>query len=453
MNKNKIILLVITWVIVLLLWLLLSSLKNWASAPVNTYSNIKEYTIWIVWDEKQKFDEFLSTFKAKNPKYANTNIVVESFPDYNDYYYTLVWAFLSWKAPDLFVLNNGEKKSVFEEQIMWLDPALVDPDKMSSDFEPVFANDLIMQAEIEGEDWVIKKVDFVKWVPLGYESLWIFYSFRNFKGMDLSTWAWVNDSISKLKESNEDIITVWLGNWSTVVWASDIITQFFIQNWLKALDEVTDKKMLQSFYSYMMYWTESLWNNYNKRFNDLLESNKNNLDLFSRWEVALVLGYPSLLNEIDKNWFNKSFLRASPIPQNSKNWWESLVNYNYFVMNKNSINMDLSKDLMTYFFSEEGEKEYLKNFPYYLPAHLSLLQDRLDEKLDNKYNLEYWNFYNREALLVSFDKKNKVLYDEKMISILDSFDNYKFLFEKFQKSLLCSYNKMINFEWLSIKCE
>jgi hypothetical protein len=57
------------------------------------------------------------------------------------------------------------------------------------------------------------------------------------------------------------------------------------------------------------------------------------------------------------------------------------VNYNYFVINKNTLNLDLSLALISYFSSKEGQQKYLDIFPYYMPSMLSLLEKRLEENI------------------------------------------------------------------------
>jgi len=454
MNKNKIIFSIIWWVLLLLLFLWVSSLKTWPKKNTTWHINVNNFTIWIVNDEINKFQDFLAKFKANNPKYANTNFTVESFPSYSEYYYSLIWAFLKWTAPDIFVLNNNEKTSIFEEQILWIDPDIFNPNDLSKDFEPVFTSDLILKTEIDlwWDEWK-QTIEFIKWVPMWYETMWMFYSFRNFKWRNLSTWAWLNDAVSRLVKKRSDFIPVALWNWRTIISSYDIITSILVQSWVIWLDSMDDKSIKQSFYTYQSFGDLNWSNKYNKLYSEILKKWYSNLDLFSQDKVGLVIWYPRLINEINNKWFNKKFLRASPFPQSNASDWTILINYNYFVMNKNSNYTELWKELIKYFSSESWEKEFLKQFPYYLPAHLSLLSRKLDEKIHPGFWVKLWNFYNDNAQLVSFDKKNKVLYDEEIINVLDDNVNYVDLYKHFRKILLCKYWKMINQEWLSRSCE
>jgi len=80
-------------------------------------------------------------------------------------------------------------------------------------------------------------------------------------------------------------------------------------------------------------------------------------------------------------------------PTYTPNSGNILVDYNYFVINKNTQNMGLSQDLMRYFASEVGQKSYLDIFAYYLPSRLSLLQERLEKNIKDGYPLKYKDFY------------------------------------------------------------
>jgi ABC-type glycerol-3-phosphate transport system substrate-binding protein len=60
----------------------------------------------------------VNNFKAVKTEYSKKNIKVESFTSYEDYSLALMSAIASDKTPDVFVLNNNEKQSVFTNQIV-----------------------------------------------------------------------------------------------------------------------------------------------------------------------------------------------------------------------------------------------------------------------------------------------------------------------------------------------
>ena len=93
MNKNKIIFAIIGAIFLVVLILLALNLRS--TEPTRTNVNTGEgFNIWLLQDEVEDFNEFLRKFKESNPQYANkTNINVESFSDYDSYFYSLVAAF------------------------------------------------------------------------------------------------------------------------------------------------------------------------------------------------------------------------------------------------------------------------------------------------------------------------------------------------------------------------
>jgi ABC-type glycerol-3-phosphate transport system substrate-binding protein len=182
-------------------------------------------------------------------------------------------------------------------------------------------------------------------------------------------------------------------------------------------------------------------------------SNKNNLDLFSRWEIAMVIWYPRMLFDINEKWFRKSALYAKPFPWYFDGSWKSLVNYNYFVINKNTKNENAAISFLQYLNSDKWELAYLKKFPYYLPARVSLEEDVLDMPIIEWYNIKLEDFNNTSLEKASFDKKIKLIYDREIQDILDDKFNYLNKFMNMRDSLICKFNKIINFEWLSISCK
>jgi ABC-type glycerol-3-phosphate transport system substrate-binding protein len=60
----------------------------------------------------------IENFKKVNSEYSKKKIKIEMFKNYSDYNLALMSAIISNKAPDVFVLNNNEKDSIFSNQIM-----------------------------------------------------------------------------------------------------------------------------------------------------------------------------------------------------------------------------------------------------------------------------------------------------------------------------------------------
>lgn len=444
MSKNKIIFLILWFFVLLFLIFIFLTLNS--NKVKNKDSSVKNaFTIWIYQDDSVKFWDFLKDFQEKNTQYKEKNFNIVSFNDYEDYFNTLVWAFLNWKWPDMFVLNNWDSK-FFDNQISWIESSVVDTSTFRNNYEVVFSNELIETRDV---DW--KSVEYLRWVPLWYEILWMFYNFRELKWKNLKTWWYINDAIKELSSIKTPVI--WLWNGSTVYDIADIITQFFVQDWFKNLNDLTINNAKNPLWRYFLFWDSKFDNKYDNSFQQLVSTSKNNLDMFSSWELEMVIWYPRMLEEINKRWYGKSFLRATTFPSYSEDKSSMLVNYNYFVVSKNTTNYDLSMSLIKYFASPEWQKKYLETFPYYFPSMISLLKDRLEENISKDYVIKYKDFYNSSFDLVTFDKSNKYIYDKDIVNILDNSTNSQELFENFRKKVLCIWNKML-WQWdMSASCK
>ena len=457
MNKNKIIFIIISIIIaILVFWgvfLLNSSSKNTA----NKSKTAGDFVIWTYGLDKTKLDEVVKWFKSKAKNYESKNIVVENFANYDDYKETLLSSIISWKAPDIFLLNNFEK-SYLENSVLWINPSAVNPNDFRKNYKTFFVDNLVK----ETTDQDGKKVEFVMGIPVWYETLGIYYNRKfNVKASDLWSWAWVGNFIDYLKERNPEIVPLWIMN-STIDNNSDVMTQFFMlsESSPVTLDKVSEVWVKEAFGSYQTYFnqvkTSSASDNPTEtQYYDGQNSWKTNLELFSEWNEAMLVGYPSMINALDEAWFNSAYLFAEPFPHYFSWKWKTLAKYSYFVVNKNTKNETLAFDFLTYLSSEEWAKTFLGQFTYLLPAMVTLEQDKLWEKIHPSYNLTLSDFYKGwdDSLLSSFDKWIEISYDQELKNILK--DNYGYLekFKKFQKVILCKYKKIYNIEDLSVDCE
>ena len=445
MNRNKKIFIVI--LVLLLLWtiiLVFNALfwdKQWNKIKEKTRS---ELVVWLLYDDASKFRDFFKKFKEKNKQYKNENIIVETFYNYDTYFYSLASAFSKWVWPDIFVLNNNEK-SVLEEHVIWINPSIISPNDFRKRYKWVFADDLIQESKL----W---KKDFLVWIPIWYESLGIFYNRRYFRADDFKTWWDLENKIADMNRKWDDIIPLWIWNWSTVALSYEIITQLFILDWawwLANLSQWNMKKAMDLFFD--------LWNKIPRTpYNSILQfsSSKNNLDLFSKWEISAIIWFPRTLEEIDRRWYWENFLLATPFPRlSSKSKWKTFINYNYFVINKNSLKKELSTDILKYMFTKEWSISYLNKMSYYLPAMMSLEDVMVEWNINPDYNIVYKNFYDRSTVLTSFDKWNKLIYDNQIINLLDAYPDSYNLLEKFKNKLICLTKKSITLQNLSTPCE
>ena len=443
MNNRKLIFWVIAWVLVIGLLLFLIIAKTSQSTKRTQVSSWK-FQIWTVWDSKIKFEEFLTSFKSDNRWISNVSYTITNFPNYKDYSIALNSAIIKWKTPDVFVLNNNEQ-SLFEEKILAISNENIDIHKFRQNYKTIFSDDLIV------DDWEWEeKVSYLKWIPVGYETLWIFYNKRfRLKPSDFVSISSLKSAIIKVERLGVIPIAIW--NWSTIINSPDLLAQQFLLNKVKSLKDANDTKIKQTLSEYTNYW---VWdNNYNSLFPSDKYDIKNNIELFVDKEVAAIVAYPRAIIKLQSNWFSNSFLSAAAYPH-SYSWdGPSLANYNFFVINKDTKQKNVALTLLSYLNSEKWANAYLKKFKYYLPAQLKLEEKLANEKISNFYDsIQLRDFYSDEPLS-SFDKWNKVMYDEKIINILDDFNSPLSTFENLQTSILCNSKKILHLENLTASCE
>jgi len=443
MNKKKIFFLAILWFFVLIIVLIVSFINWWEKTDIwnKTSGNFK---IWILNDSVDDFSLYIEDFK-KASWVINFAPKIESFDNYDEYNSALASAIIKGEAPDLYMLNNNEK-SIFLENAIWIDPEVISPDDLRTYFKPFFWDDLILSTWVDD----LKK-EFLVWIPFWFETLGLYFNFRRINDVKkLNNFPNIENYITELHDSKPELTALWIWRWTTVENSSDIITQFIMSDQVKDLSMVNSSNIKNVFSEYFNFAT---WdNNYSQFDISLKQEWKTNLDSFIDEDVGMIFGYPRLLSKIDEKWFSKSTLMVTNFPD-FINETEKLVNYNYFVLNKDSQNKQPAYEFMKYIFSEEWEKAYLNHFKYYIPARISVYSDVKDRKISDSFNIKLKDFYNSEAIYSSFDKWLKTVYDKEITILLDDEINYLTNVSRFIESLKCKSSKIIKLEKLSESCE
>jgi ABC-type glycerol-3-phosphate transport system substrate-binding protein len=408
-------------------------------------------SVWIIADSKDVFQQIVSDFKAQNKEFWSANVNIESFSNLEEYNLALSSSFVKGKSPDIFVLNSNES-SQFEDQITGLSPTIFNPQDFRKNFKEFFGEALIKSTPNPTGDKSAAPIEFVVWIPVWYETLGIFFNRRFFQAKDMTSWSNISEAARLISEKNSTMIPIALWNGSVTPYASDIISQFFLLDGFSSLEAVEWKKMKESLATYLSYGDANGDNKFNTRTTELINSGKNALHMFSRDDTAAVVGYPRMINDIEALWFKKTFLLATPFPHYSLTDGKTLVNYNYFVINKNTKNYAFSEKFLTYLASETWAKKYLSVYPYYLPAMINLEAELFSQKIHPSFNIVLKDFYS-DTTFWTFNKSVWYLYDTEMIKVLDDSVNAISRFEIVKKILLCKSKKILNLSNLSIKCE
>ena len=437
-NRNKIILFIVWWILIFfIVVMLIIMLFNQKSREKKTANN-ENFTIWMVWDSAERSTDLIDGFK----KFSKTkkDVVIESFNNYEEYSYALTNAIANGTAPDVFVLNSNEKESIFQWQTTWIEPDIVNPNSFRKDYKTFLSDQLIAKTD--------KWVDYLVWMPVWYEVLWVFYNRRFVNGSDVDSASSLRSAVKKLKEKNPDSIPVAIWNWAAVDFAEDIATQFILTAWENRSIEQLDRKAIQKWlWNYVDFWDEEWDNKYNTRLEEMKIAKQTWVDLFSKGETLIIAGYPRLIEKISDKWFSSNFLAAAPFPNEWEKSWKALVNYNYFVINKDTNKLDVANLFMQYLFSNDWIKTFLEAYPYYLPAVSEFDKWNEEQKIHKNYNIRIADFYNDSLEYTTFDKWLKTDYDEKLKAMLDNERTVIDEFSKLQKVTNCRTSKIFSQLW------
>lgn len=450
MNKNKLIFIII-WIL-FLVWLAITFTVLNKSIDDKNKNAKWDFTIWTYGLDKENMTKLIQEFKDANSAYKSKNIVAENFSSYSDYKQTLISAFISWKAPDVFLLSNFEKWYL-ENHALWINPETLKTNDFRKNYKGFISDDLIREAK--GSDW--KTVEFVAWIPVWYETLGVYYNKRfNIKSWDLNSWSSVRTLIEDLNRRNSDLKAIWVSDFKSSRVYSDVISQFFLlwdtSNSFKDISDTSIKEAFENYYSY--FWSKTTnsnsWNYYANQ-----NPSKTNLEMFSEWDLAMIVAYPSMTKELAELWFDKNLLWVEAFPHYYAWKWGILTKYSYFVVNKDTREENLAFDFLTFLSTENWARQFLDKFTFLLPALDNLEKERLDKLVNSEFNTTLWDFFKWEnwTLLSSFDKVIDDIYDLKMDFILTQEENYINQAQSLQKSLVCKYTKISNFTDLSSDCD
>jgi ABC-type glycerol-3-phosphate transport system substrate-binding protein len=446
MNKNKIIFWIL-WAIIIAILVFWVYLLNASTNKAKTSTPKGQMSIWVLRDSAESFAQVIADFKSKNPSFTNASIKVESFSSTREYFLALASAFVNGKTPDIFVMQSDEK-SIFRDQITGLSPSKLNPQDFRKNFKEFFGDTLIQTTTPKWET----PIEFVSGVPVGYETLGIFYNRKYFQAKDMTSWGGISEASKTLSDKNSTLVPLAIGNGSITPEASDIMTQFLMLDGAVSLESLESKGIKEWLATYLSYGDAWGTNRFNTKLLELQQSGKNALDIFASEDTAAVIGYPRMIAQIDTLGFRKSFLFATPFPHFTLTKGKSLTRYSYFVINKSTPNYEFAESFLAYLASEAGAKKYLTTFPYYLPALVNLEAESLNQKISSNYNIVLKDFYNSDVSYGAFDKSIAYVYDEALEKILDDSINAVSKFEQMKKDINCLSNKIIKFEGLSSSC-
>lgn len=342
-------------------------------------TSTKTITIWITDGTTESYKNIIQGFKKYAPEYKNTEFIIEKQTnDTNRYRNMLLSTFTEWNWPDIFMLKNGED-AILETKIEPIPSTVIDIWDFDKRYDDIF-QDLVYSTG----SWK-EKIKYIKWIPLWFETLWVFYNKKLIREIP-KTW----DEMDNLyNESSTDgyPTNLWFGPLYTPNMI-DILSLWFIKGGITSYLRVNDwKDILAQYIKYVSFWIAKTSNQWSddisttvRTLNDtkawMNEDKTTTLDLFIQWKIAMILWYPSLILELEKS--NKrsessidtNNILTELIPQGDIQKKQNIGKYAYFGISKYSKNSLASLKFLTYLLTPEAEKFYINEYPYMIPAQI-----------------------------------------------------------------------------------
>lgn len=368
----------------------------------------KELTVWVVGDDSAGFDPLITAFK-KNPVYKDTTVSVSKFASYEDYERTLINVIADGNSPDVFVVPSTGA-GLLESKTEPIPDSLFDQNDLSRNLSKLF-DPLIMINPGKSADGKNIQVTTLKWVPLGYETMGVYYNRSLLDSAVPASWEEFN---TLLRDSTAQP-PVGLGLAGRyVTQAASIMSLFLVQSGITSLDKASDwagTKALENYLSYAIDQSNSIASNIPEMNQKVISTT----DLFARGKVSVIFWFPSIVRELeysikragsDLNLERKD-VRSAPVPQPTTGKKYNLARYNYFAVSKYAPNINAAADFVAFLATKEASSLYGAAFPQYLPARSDVLEERRAER--NLAKGFQWIVYDsfippNDVELINFDR-------------------------------------------------
>lgn len=372
MSQKKIIFFAIIATIIIAIATTMIYISKQSKSKISGPSTLK---IWITEGTSDSYDSLIEGFKKYAPEYNNTEFIIEKQTSDADRYRTLLLSTLTeWSGPDIFMLHSGED-TILETKIEPIPSDLLD----FSDFDKRY-DDLFQWLISSTGSWN-NKISTLKWVPLGYETLGVFYNKSLIREVP-KTW---NDLEILYTQSTNGIFPSNLGLGPTYTPNMiDVVPLWFIDAWAMNYTDVSSGK--NGLQSYLKYGEIKVGNNQEENTinttmtlaqnkSKMIEGKNNTLDMFMQWDIALVIGYPSLVLELEKSAKRvgssiDSVILTDRLPQTRVQSPSNLWRYSYFGISKRSENGLASIKFLEYLMTPEAQRLYMQEYPYLIPAQV-----------------------------------------------------------------------------------
>lgn len=339
-------------------------------------------TIWINNGTTEGFNKIIDAFHKSSPENKKISINVEKKTSDPEKYRTLLLNTLAdWSGPDIFMVARWEDE-LLENRVEPLPSSVVD----IADFERRFELEAFDSLILTSKDDKWKQSQSLLWVPIGYETLWVFYNRAIMRTGVPNNFANIEQLYGQFPNGIFPT-NLWLSA-DFVPNISDILPIFLTEEWNYSYNQISSTyNWFKNYYNYgnLEIGNQTDENNIysqnlslRKTENDLKSEKLTTIDKFVRWEIGMIIGYPNLITEIEKahkraNWKNAQdpalFLTAK-LPEFNRNW-ENIARFDYFGLSNKTQNPNASLQFLQFLLSEEWQRVSLEAYPNLIPAQTS----------------------------------------------------------------------------------
>ncbi|MBC7504026.1 extracellular solute-binding protein [Candidatus Gracilibacteria bacterium] len=347
--------------------------------------------IWITEGTSDSYKSLIEGFKKYAPEYTKTNIVVEKQSSDAERYRTLLLSTLTeGNGPDIFMLHSGED-AILESKTESIPSEILDFTLFDKRYDDIFKE--LLSSSGSGKN----KKTTLKGVPLGYETLGIFYNKSLLRSVP-KTW---NDLESLYREMNSKVYPSNLGLGPTFTPNMiDILPIWLNEGEVYSYNELGSAR--NSLGEYLKYGTLPIGNADTNDNNGIGQANSLNnkktlmreqklttLDLFMRGDIALIVGYPSLVLELEKSGkraggsSKENVILTDRLPQKSSQSVSNVGRYTYLGISKLTNNAIASVKFLEYLMTPEAQRIYMTEYPYLIPAQSEFYASAESNSLSN----------------------------------------------------------------------
>lgn len=380
----------------------------WLSQKKNTGNASNEtLSIWVTEGTTEQYNGLLEGFRKYAPEYAKSKIEIRVFPEYSLYQKILLNTLADGKGPDIFMVDAGWD-SILSTKVEPIPNSAMNFSNFEKEYEDIFLPLLTVTGSKDAS------ITYLHGIPLGYETLGMFYNKSLIRSVP-KTW---NEVMAMYSDTTlPSVIPTNIGLSSRYTPMNiDVLSYFLSEQGTTGYDSIgkNGSTGIQKYLSYGQMTTTSNSNtdsqepiaNVGTSLNEqkaVMESTNpwlTTIDLFMRWNIAFIIGYPSMIHDIEHakkragSNATDGLILTEKLPQDSLGkMGKNMARYFYFGLSKQTKNQNISVKFMEYLLTEEAEMKYLASFPTKIAAKKSFYTGQEDTVLSSVFQkAKLWAF-------------------------------------------------------------